>query len=39
MAGLDRRQMLQLLGTAPLAAGFAWTGDEVSAAHDQAQAE
>ena len=38
MVGLDRRQMLQLLGTAPLAAGFAWTGDEVSAAHDQAQA-
>ena len=30
--------MLQLLATAPLAAGFAWTGDEVSAAHDLAQA-
>ena len=38
MAGIDRRQMLQLLGTAPIAAGFAWTGSEVAAAHELAQA-
>lgn len=35
---MDRRKLLQLLGSAPLAAGFAWTGDEVLAAHDAAQA-
>lgn len=38
MTGLDRRQMLQLLGAAPLAAGFAWTGEEVAAAIELAQA-
>jgi gluconate 2-dehydrogenase gamma chain len=32
MDALDRRRMLQLLGAAPLAAGFAWTADEVLAA-------
>jgi gluconate 2-dehydrogenase gamma chain len=34
----DRRQILQRLGTASLAAGFAWTGDEVAAAHALSQA-
>lgn len=34
----DRRQVLQRLGAASLAAGFVWTSDEVSAAHDLAQA-
>jgi gluconate 2-dehydrogenase gamma chain len=38
MDAIDRRRMLQLLGTAPLAAGFAWTTDEVLAARDLAQA-
>ena len=37
MPVIARRQMLQLLGSAPMAAGFAWTGDEVSAAHGLAQ--
>jgi len=34
---MDRRQVLQQLGAAGLAAGFSWTGDEVSAAHGLAQ--
>ena len=38
MAAIDRRHVLQLLGSVPLAAGFAWTGDEVQAAHGLAQA-
>jgi gluconate 2-dehydrogenase gamma chain len=38
MPVIDRRQMLQMLGSAPMAAGFAWTGDEVSAAHGLVQA-
>jgi gluconate 2-dehydrogenase gamma chain len=38
MAGLDRRSMLQLLASAPLAAGFAWTEAEASTAHALAQA-
>jgi gluconate 2-dehydrogenase gamma chain len=38
MAGIDRRTMLRLLGTAPMAAGFGWTADEVVAAHQLAQA-
>lgn len=38
MATIDRRRMLQTLGSAPLAAGFAWTTTEVTAAHAQAQA-
>lgn len=35
---MDRRILLRLLGSAPLAAGFAWTTDEVIAAADLAQA-
>lgn len=35
---LNRRQMLQRLGVASLVGGFTWTGDEVSAATDLAQA-
>lgn len=35
---LDRRTMLGLLASAPLAAGFAWTDAEASVAHDLAQA-
>lgn len=38
MAGLDRRQVLQWLGAAPLAAGFAWSATEVAAAAGLAQA-
>jgi hypothetical protein len=38
MDAIDRRRMLQLLGTAPVAAGFAWTAKEVAAAADLAQA-
>jgi hypothetical protein len=38
MDAIDRRRMLQLLGTAPLAAGFAWTLEEVQAAGNLAQA-
>jgi gluconate 2-dehydrogenase gamma chain len=38
MAGLDRRSMLQLLASAPLAAGFAWTEAEAATAHALAQA-
>jgi gluconate 2-dehydrogenase gamma chain len=37
MATIDRRQVLQLLGSAPLAAGFAWTDTEVSEAQRRAQ--
>jgi hypothetical protein len=36
--GYDRRQVLQRLGAASLAAGFAWTGDEAAAAATLAQA-
>jgi gluconate 2-dehydrogenase gamma chain len=32
MGAVKRRQILRLLGAAPLAAGFAWTADEVLAA-------
>lgn len=32
MTTIDRRRLLQLLGSAPLAAGFAWTGTEVAEA-------
>jgi len=35
---LDRRDMLQLLASAPMAAGFAWTEAEAHQAHDLAQA-
>lgn len=38
MAGLDRRRLLQLLGSVPMAAGFAFTGDEVAAAQALTQA-
>ena len=38
MSGLDRRSMLRLLATAPMAAGFAWTDAEASTAYDLAQA-
>ena len=38
MDAIDRRRMLQLLGAAPVAAGFAWNADEVRAASDLAQA-
>jgi len=37
MATIDRRQVLQILGSAPLAAGFAWTETEVGVAQRQAQ--
>ena len=36
--GLDRRDMLRLLASAPMAAGFAWTDAEASAASGLAQA-
>lgn len=38
MAALNRRDLLRLLASAPLAAGFSWTEAEVSAANDLAQA-
>jgi hypothetical protein len=38
MPGLDRRDMLRILASAPLAAGFAWTSAEAQHAHDLAQA-
>jgi gluconate 2-dehydrogenase subunit 3-like protein len=38
MEPIDRRTMLRWLGAAPVAAGFAWTADEVQAAGELAQA-
>jgi gluconate 2-dehydrogenase gamma chain len=38
VTALDRRQMLRLLGAAPVAAGFVWTEAEAAQAHHQAQA-
>jgi hypothetical protein len=38
MTGIDRRDLLKLLASAPLAAGFAWTEAEASQAHHLAQA-
>ena len=38
MSKIDRRQLLQLLGAAPLAAGFTWTDAEAAQAAGQAQA-
>ncbi len=38
MAGIDRRDLLRLLASAPLAAGFVWTADEARAASGLAQA-
>lgn len=35
---LNRRQILQRIGAASLAAGFVWTGDEVASARDLARA-
>jgi gluconate 2-dehydrogenase gamma chain len=35
---LDRRELLRLLGSAPVAAGFVWTDAEAEQAHHQAQA-
>ena len=37
MGTIDRRQLLQLLGSAPLAAGFAWTESEVLEAQRRTQ--
>jgi hypothetical protein len=34
---MNRREMLQVLGSAPLAAGFVWTEAEAAQAHHQAQ--
>jgi gluconate 2-dehydrogenase gamma chain len=36
--GIDRRSVLRLLASAPVAAGFAWTAAEAEAAHGLAQA-
>jgi hypothetical protein len=38
MTGIDRRGMLRLLASAPMAAGFAWTDAEARDAHELAQA-
>src|SRR5829696_5028756 len=38
MSALNRRAMLRILGSAPAAAGFAWTDAEAREAHHQAQA-
>ncbi|HEX6463380.1 MAG TPA: gluconate 2-dehydrogenase subunit 3 family protein [Vicinamibacterales bacterium] len=38
MPKINRRQLLQLLGAAPLAAGFTWTDAEAAQAASQAQA-
>lgn len=38
MTDLTRRRLLQLIGTAPLAAGFAWTATEVVEAAERARA-
>jgi len=38
MATLDRRELLQLFASAPMAAGFAWTDAEAGEAHRLAQA-
>ena len=37
MAGINRRELLQLLGSAPLAAGFVWTETEALEASRRAQ--
>jgi hypothetical protein len=37
MATINRRQLLQLLGSAPLAAGFTWTAAEAAEAQKNAQ--
>ena len=38
MTTINRRQLLQLLGSAPLAAGFTWTDAEAAQARQRAQA-
>ena len=38
MSNPNRRTMLQILGSAPVAAGFAWTEAEAQQAHEQAHA-
>src|SRR5450759_5707488 len=38
MLAIDRRTMLRLLASAPLAAGFTWTEAEAAQAHQHAQA-
>lgn len=38
MPGINRRDILRLLASAPVAAGFAWTAEEAGAAHILAQA-
>jgi gluconate 2-dehydrogenase gamma chain len=38
MTTINRRQLLQLLGSAPLAAGFTWTDAEAAQARQHAQA-
>jgi gluconate 2-dehydrogenase subunit 3-like protein len=38
MADIDRRTLLKLISSAPVAAGFAWTDVEAHAAHAHAQA-
>jgi gluconate 2-dehydrogenase gamma chain len=38
MAGIDRRDLLRLLASAPFAAGFVWTANEAHAASGLAQA-
>jgi len=38
MGTMDRREVLRAFGAASMAAGFAWSTDEVSAAHGLAQA-
>ena len=39
MARMNRRTLLQLLGSAPVAAGFVWTEAEALEAHAAAMAE
>lgn len=38
MPGIDRRDLLKILASAPMAAGFAWTDAEARQAHHLAQA-
>lgn len=38
MTGIDRRDLLRLFASAPMAAGFAWTEAEAAQAHHLAQA-
>ena len=38
MTEIDRRSLLRMIGSAPIAAGFAWTDAEARQAHDMAHA-